>query len=66
MAFQPSVFHGGIDVAAVENWMLSIEKHLRSIDYTDNRRVRLSMFLFRGDAERRWEITQRFGNQEPI
>ena len=39
MAFRPLVFHGGTDAAAVENQMLSIEKHLRSISYTDNRRV---------------------------
>ena len=33
----------------------------------DDRRVRLSTFISRGDAERWWETTrQRFGDQEPI
>ncbi|XP_052172194.1 uncharacterized protein LOC127788123 [Diospyros lotus] len=46
--------------------MLSIEKHLRSISCADDRRVRLSTFMFRGDAERWWETArQRFGNREP-
>ncbi|XP_052171561.1 uncharacterized protein LOC127787543 [Diospyros lotus] len=61
MAFRPPAFHGGTDAAAAENWMISIEKHLRSIGCADDRRVQLSTFLFRGDAERWWETTrQRF------
>jgi len=37
MAFRPLAFHGGTDTVAIENWMLSIEKHLRSIGCTDDR-----------------------------
>ena len=37
MAFQPPAFYGGTDATVAENWMLSIEKHLRSIGYSDNR-----------------------------
>ena len=39
MAFRPPAFHGGTDIAAAENWMLSIEKHLRSISCVDDQRV---------------------------
>ena len=52
MAFRPPAFNGGTDPAVAENWMLSIEKHLRSIGCADDRRVRLSIFMFRGDAKR--------------
>ena len=66
MAFQPPAFLGGTDAAVAENWMLSIEKYLRSIGCEYDRRVRLSTFMFRGDVERWWETTrQRFGDREP-
>ena len=36
MAFRPLTFHGGTDATVAENWMLSIEKHLRSIGCADD------------------------------
>ena len=66
MAFRPLVFHGGTDAVTIENWMLSIKKHLCSIGCIEDRQVQLSTFLFRGDAKRWWETArQRFGNREP-
>ena len=36
MAFRSPAFNGGTDPAAAENWILSIEKHLRSIGCADD------------------------------
>ncbi|XP_052209196.1 uncharacterized protein LOC127812713 [Diospyros lotus] len=66
MAFRPPEFHGGTDASAIENWMLAIEKHHRSIGCVDDHRVRLGTFLLRGDTKRWWETArQRFGEREP-
>lgn len=58
MALRPPEFTGGTDVAVAENWMLSIEKHLRSMGCTDAQKVQLGTFLLRDDAERWWEIVR--------
>lgn len=58
MALRPPEFYGGLDVLAAENWMLTVEKHLRSMGYDDTQRVQLASFLLRGDAERWWETVR--------
>ena len=66
MALRPPVFHGGADVTEAENWLLSTEKHLRSMGCIEAHKVQLGTFLLRGDAERWWETTrQRFGERAP-
>ena len=57
MALRPPEFYGGIDVLAVENWMLLVEKHLRTMGCSDAQWVQFATFLFRGDTENWWEIT---------
>ena len=58
LAFRLPAFHGGTDATVAKNWMLSIEKHFRSIGCADNHWVRLSTFMFRGNVERWWETTR--------
>ena len=66
MALRPPEFYGGIDVLAVENSMLYVEKHLRTIGCSYAQRVQFATFLLRGDAERWWETAcQRFIGREP-
>ncbi|XP_052204027.1 uncharacterized protein LOC127809303 [Diospyros lotus] len=66
MALRPPEFTGGTDVAVAENWMLSIENHLRSMGCTDAQKVQLGTFLLRDDAERWWEtVCQRYGPRDP-
>ncbi|XP_052197315.1 uncharacterized protein LOC127804486 [Diospyros lotus] len=61
MALRPLEFIGGIDIAAVENWMLSIEKHLRSMGCTEAQNVQMGTFLLRDDVEKWWEtVCQRY------
>ncbi|XP_052176605.1 uncharacterized protein LOC127790914 [Diospyros lotus] len=63
-ALRPPEFSGGVDATEVENWLLAVEKHLRSIGCVEAHRVRLETFLLRGDAERWWETTrQRYGDE---
>ena len=38
-------FHRRLDVFEVENWLASMEKHLRTMGYTDAQNVHLSIFL---------------------
>lgn len=67
MANHPPEFCGGVDAIAAENWIMAMEKHLRTIGCADVQKVRLATFLLRGDAERWWETArQRFGNREPL
>ncbi|XP_052180551.1 uncharacterized protein LOC127793840 [Diospyros lotus] len=66
MALRPPEFSGGADATVAEDWLLAVEKHLRSIDCAEAHRVRLGTFLLRGDAERWWETTrQRYGDGGP-
>ena len=66
MALRPPVFYGGMDVAVAENWMLSVEKHLRSMGCDDTQRVWLASFLLRGDINEWWEtVRQRYSGREP-
>jgi len=44
-------FHGGADVTEAENWLLSTEKHLRSMGCAEMQKVQVGTFLLRGDAE---------------
>lgn len=66
ITLRPLEFHGGTDVLVAEDWMMSIEKHLRIMGGSNTQRVQLATFLLRGDAGRWWETTrQRFVNREP-
>ncbi|XP_052171493.1 uncharacterized protein LOC127787472 [Diospyros lotus] len=66
MALRPPEFSGGADTTEAEDWLLAVEKHLRSIGCAEAHRVRLGTFLLRGDAERWWETTrQRYGDGGP-
>ena len=66
MALHSPVFHGGADVTEAESWLLSTEKHLRSMGCTETQKVQLRTFLLHGDVERWWEtIRQRFGEKAP-
>jgi len=58
MALQPLEFSGGVDISVAKNWMLSIEKHLRTIGSIDVQRVQLATFLLIGGAERWWEVAK--------
>ncbi|XP_052197351.1 uncharacterized protein LOC127804519 [Diospyros lotus] len=58
MALRPSEFRGGNDVLVTEEWLMAIEKHLRTIGCTDARKVQLATYLFRGAAERWWETAR--------
>ncbi|XP_052170369.1 uncharacterized protein LOC127786762 [Diospyros lotus] len=66
MALRPPEFSGGVDTTEAEDWLLAVEKHLRSIGCAEAHRVRLGTFLLRGDAERWWETTQQqYGDGGP-
>ncbi|XP_052197391.1 uncharacterized protein LOC127804559 [Diospyros lotus] len=66
MALRPSEFRGGTDALAAEEWMMAMEKHLRTIGCSDTQKVQLATYLFRGGAERWWEtVRQRFVGREP-
>ncbi|XP_052201754.1 uncharacterized protein LOC127807741 [Diospyros lotus] len=66
MALRPPEFYGGINVLAAKNWMLSVEKHLRTMGCSNAQRVQFATFILRGDAERWWESArQRFIGREP-
>ena len=52
MALRPSEFRGGTDVMVADEWIMAIEKHLRTIGYDDTQKVQLATYLFRGGAER--------------
>ncbi|XP_052210449.1 uncharacterized protein LOC127813488 [Diospyros lotus] len=66
MALRPSKFRGGNDVLVAEEWLMAIEKHLRTIGCTDAQKVQLATYLLRGAAERWWETARlRFRNREP-
>ncbi|XP_052184267.1 uncharacterized protein LOC127796254 [Diospyros lotus] len=66
MALRPPEFSGGPDTTEAEDWLLAVEKHLRSIGCAEAHRVRLGTFLLRGDAEQWWETTrQRYGDGGP-
>ena len=39
IALHPPVFHGGADVTKAENWLLSTEKHLRSMGRAETQKV---------------------------
>lgn len=66
MAPRAPEFYEGGDVSTTENWMLSMEKHFRSMGYDDTQRVRVASFLLRDDAERWREIVrQRYRGREP-
>ena len=58
MALRPLEFYGSIDVSAVENWMLSIEKHLQMMGCNNVQKVQLATFLLRGDTEHWWETVK--------
>ena len=51
IVLRPPEFYGGIDVLATENWMLSVEKYLRTIRYSDTQMVQFTTFLLRGDLK---------------
>ncbi|XP_052185188.1 uncharacterized protein LOC127796826 [Diospyros lotus] len=66
MALRTLEFSGGTDAIMVENWMKSIEKHLRATGCNEAKKVRLVTFLLAGKAERWWEMArQRYGSREP-
>ena len=66
MALQPPEFYGGIDVLVAKNWMLFVEKHLRTMGCSNVQRVQFATFLLRDDAERWWETArQRYIGREP-
>ncbi|XP_052181900.1 uncharacterized protein LOC127794693 [Diospyros lotus] len=44
-------FRGRNDVLVAEEWLMAIEKHLRTIGCTDAQKVQLATYLFRGAAE---------------
>ncbi|XP_052178720.1 uncharacterized protein LOC127792306 [Diospyros lotus] len=65
-ALRPPEFSGGADMVEAEDWLLAVEKHLRSISCAKAHRVRLGTFLLRGDAERWWKTTrQQYGDGGP-
>lgn len=66
MALRPSEFRGGTDALAAEEWMMAMEKHLRTIGCSDTQKVQLATYLFRGGVERWWEtVQQSFVGREP-
>ncbi|XP_052177590.1 uncharacterized protein LOC127791653 [Diospyros lotus] len=66
MALHPLEFSGGADMIEAEDWLLAVEKHLRSIGCAEAHRVRLGTFLLRGDVKQWWETTrQRYGDGGP-
>ena len=67
MALRPLEYYGGIDVLAVKNWMLFVEKYFRTMGCSDAQKVQFTTFLLRVDAERWWERARyRYIGREPL